>query len=81
MRGRERRERLHEPPVGLLHLHLAAARADHLAEAALHDLFLRDLGSTGGTFMEGHKVDRIRLQDGMEFLVGPAVLKFFDSGI
>jgi pSer/pThr/pTyr-binding forkhead associated (FHA) protein len=46
-----------------------------------HDLFLRDLGSTGGTFMEGHKVERIRLQDGMEFLVGPAVLKFFESGI
>lgn len=45
------------------------------------ELVLRDLGSSGGTFLDGHKVDKVKLADGMEVAVGPAVLKFFDSGI
>ena len=45
------------------------------------DLILRDLGSSGGTFVEGHRVDTVRLEDGMQVTVGPAVLKFYDSGI
>lgn len=45
------------------------------------ELVLRDLGSTGGTFMAGNKVEKVRLQDGMEINVGPAVLKFYESGI
>ena len=45
------------------------------------ELFLRDLGSSGGTYLDGEKVERVRLQDGMEFNVGPAILKFYESGI
>ena len=45
------------------------------------DLVLRDLGSTGGTFLDGSRVEKVRLQDGMEINVGPAVLKFYESGI
>jgi pSer/pThr/pTyr-binding forkhead associated (FHA) protein len=44
-------------------------------------LVLRDLGSTGGTFINGKKVDKVRLEDGMQVNVGPAVLKFYESGI
>jgi S-DNA-T family DNA segregation ATPase FtsK/SpoIIIE len=45
------------------------------------DLVLRDLGSTGGTYLGAERIDRIRLSDGMEIVVGPAVLKFYESGI
>ena len=44
------------------------------------DMFLRDLGSKAGCQVNGQKVDRIRLEDGVEIAVGPAVLKFFDAG-
>lgn len=50
-------------------------------ESEGEELFLRDLGSKSGTYVNGHKVDRIRLQDGIEISVGPAVLKFFETGI
>ncbi len=40
-------------------------------------LVLRDLASTGGTFVSGDRLDEIRLTDGLEITVGPAVLKFF----
>ncbi len=46
-----------------------------------NDLYLRDMGSTGGTFLNGTRVERIRLEDGMEIKIGPAVLKFYDTGI
>lgn len=42
---------------------------------------LRDLGSTAGTYMNGQRVDKINLADGMEVGVGPALLKFYDNGI
>ena len=45
------------------------------------DFVLRDLGSTGGTFLDGKRVDRVRLRNGIEVTVGPAVLKFFESDI
>ena len=45
------------------------------------ELVLRDLGSSGGTFVEGDRVDSIRVTDGLQANVGPAVLKFYDSGI
>ena len=45
------------------------------------DFVLRDLGSTGGTFLDGKRVDRVRLRDGIEVTVGPAVLKFYDNDI
>jgi adenylate cyclase len=41
------------------------------------DFVLRDLGSTVGTFVEGKRVDRVNLRDGMEVVVGPALLKFY----
>jgi hypothetical protein len=44
-------------------------------------LILTDCESTGGTFVEEQKIDSIRLEDGLEVVVGPAVLKFYDSGI
>jgi pSer/pThr/pTyr-binding forkhead associated (FHA) protein len=44
-------------------------------------LVLRDLGSSAGTILDGNRVERVRLQDGMEVEVGPAVLKFYESGI
>lgn len=42
---------------------------------------LRDLGSTGGTFVNGERIDRIRLEDGLEVSVGPAILKFYNNDI
>ena len=45
------------------------------------DTMLRDLRSTGGTFLNGEKVDEIRIEDGMEFKVGPAILRFIQSGL
>ena len=45
------------------------------------ELVLRDLGSSGGTFVEGDRVDSVRVTDGMQAHVGPAVLKFYDSEI
>jgi len=45
------------------------------------ELVLRDLGSSGGTYLGDTKVDKVKLHDGMEIGVGPAVLKFYDSGI
>lgn len=45
------------------------------------ELVLRDLGSTGGTYLNGNRVEKVRLEDGMEINVGPAVLKFYESGI
>ncbi len=41
---------------------------------------LRDLGSTGGTYANGNRLDEIRLRDGLEVRVGPAILKFLDGG-
>ncbi len=45
------------------------------------DFVLRDLGSTSGTFLDGKRVDRIRLRNGIAVKVGPAVLKFFESEV
>jgi len=43
-------------------------------------MFVRDLGSTGGTFIDDEKIDRVPLRDGMVVRVGPALLKFFENG-
>ena len=44
-------------------------------------LVLTDSDSTGGTFVDENKIDSVRLEDGLEVVVGPAVLKFYESGI
>ncbi len=43
-------------------------------------LVLRDLGSTGGIFAAGDRLDQVQLRDGLEVMVGPAVLRFFHDG-
>ena len=45
------------------------------------ELVLIDSESTGGTFVDQQKIDSVRIEDGTEVVVGPAVLKFYDSGI
>jgi pSer/pThr/pTyr-binding forkhead associated (FHA) protein len=42
-------------------------------------MFLRDSDSTGGTFVEGQKIDSVRIEDGLEVVIGPAVLKFYNA--
>lgn len=55
---------------------------EHAAiEADGDGLVLRDLDSTGGTFLGEERIDTVKVQDGMEVKIGPAVLKFIDSGI
>ncbi len=44
-------------------------------------LVLTDSDSTGGTYVEEKKIGSVRLEDGLEVIVGPAILKFYDSGI
>ena len=45
------------------------------------EVLLRDLESSGGTFLDGERVESIRIENGMEFTVGPATLRFLDSGL
>lgn len=44
-------------------------------------LVLRDLQSTTGTYAAGAKLDTVKLTDGLEVVIGPALLKFVDSGL
>lgn len=44
-------------------------------------MLLKDSDSTGGTFVEGQKIDSVRIEDGLEVVIGPAVLKFYDAEI
>ena len=44
-------------------------------------MLLRDSESTGGTFVEGKKIESVRIEDGLEVVIGPAVLKFYDADI
>lgn len=44
-------------------------------------MLLRDTDSKGGTFVEGKKIDSVRIEDGLEVVIGPAVLKFYDAEI
>lgn len=50
-------------------------------EAEGDDLIVRDLGSKAGMKVNGSRVDKVRVEDGVEIEVGPAVLKFFDAGL
>ena len=44
-------------------------------------MLLKDTDSKGGTFVEGEKIESIRIEDGLEVVIGPAVLKFYDADI
>ena len=44
------------------------------------DYHLRDLDSTGGTWIDGKRITEVRIEDGIEIQVGPALLRFVDSG-
>ncbi len=44
-----------------------------------NELFLRDLGSTGGTYSGGSRLDKVRLISGLEVTIGPALLKFVET--
>lgn len=44
-------------------------------------LVLRDLDSSAGVFVNGSRVNKVNLEDGVEVVVGPAVLKFYESNI
>ena len=45
------------------------------------NLILTDTGSTGGTYVDDEKIDSVRVEDGLEVAIGPALLKFYDAGI
>jgi pSer/pThr/pTyr-binding forkhead associated (FHA) protein len=59
----------------------AVSREHCTIESDGDDLVLRDLGSTAGTFVGDRKIETLRVQDGLEVVVGPAVLKFYEAGI
>ncbi|HIB84202.1 MAG TPA: FHA domain-containing protein [Chromatiaceae bacterium] len=44
-------------------------------------LVLTDCDSTCGTLVNEQKIESVRVEDGLEVVIGPAVLKFYDSGI
>ena len=50
-------------------------------EIAHHDSgwYVRDLGSTNGTYVGGHSVDRVKLKDGDLIKVGATIFKFLMS--
>lgn len=65
-----------------IHINCKSVSREHCAiELAGQDLVLRDLGSSGGTFLNGKKIDKILLRDGMEITVGSALLRFVEAGI
>lgn len=43
------------------------------------ELFLKDLGSRAGVVVQGRRVDCIRVEHGLEALVGPALLRFVEN--
>ena len=40
---------------------------------------LRDLDSTGGIYVNEERLEKVRVTDGLEIRIGPAVLKFYES--
>ncbi len=44
-------------------------------------LILRDLDSTSGTLIGGRRVSCVEIRDGLEVMVGPAVLRFVDGEV
>ncbi len=66
------------------HLHLPVAAVSRAHAELWKDAEgynVRDLGSTNGTFVDGYRVDRARLEHGQEVRCGDALLKFVSSDI
>lgn len=63
-------------------INCSSVSREHCAiEAKGPDHFLRDLGSTGGTYVGDTPVDRVRLHDGVQVRVGPAILRFVETDL
>lgn len=47
------------------------------------ELYIRDLGSSGGTLVDGEPLaQKTRVRDGMQVVIGPAILRFQeDDGV
>lgn len=45
------------------------------------EMTLRDLESTGGTFCGEDKIEHVRIEDGLEITIGPALLKFYEADV
>jgi predicted component of type VI protein secretion system len=59
----------------------SVSREHCLIEQQGEHLVLRDLNSTGGTYINGDRIDQVEVEDGVEVNVGPAVLKFYENPI
>ncbi|HMN97479.1 MAG TPA: FHA domain-containing protein [Phycisphaerales bacterium] len=42
-------------------------------------LVLRDLGSREGTLVEGQRIQKVRVEGGLEVVVGPALIRFIET--
>lgn len=63
-----------------IHLSARSVSREHcVIEQSIDNIRIRDLGSTGGTLFRGEPIDEMRVQDGLEVEVGPALLRFIDS--
>jgi len=55
---------------------------EHCAiERSGDSMTLRDLGSTSGTYLGSDRIESVPVQDGLEVVVGPAVLRFHENDI
>ena len=59
----------------------AVSREHCVIERQGQSLVLRDLDSTGGTFADGDRLGKVKLRDGLEVSVGPALLRFVEGAI
>lgn len=65
-----------------IRIRASSVSREHCAiEQGESGLLLRDMESTCGTFVADERVETVRVEDGLEVRIGPALLRFFDSGI
>ena len=63
-----------------IHLNAATVSREHcVIERVDGNLRLRDLGSTGGTRCGGREIDDVRVENGLEVEIGPALLRFIED--
>jgi len=61
--------RIDSPRIAEEHCAIEASNGRHV---------LRDLGSDAGTIVDGRRIDRVVVEQGLEAIVGPALLRFVD---